>query len=128
MLIIRGAQLLRGCRNPQVRRLRCPPPLLRRRHLLHIPPPGRRQAQEGADLPVRPAAGGPAHGLQLERDPRGADAQLPPAGERGAAGARAEGGAEPYPAGGVRAFAEWYRAFQDRDGELGSHGWDLGCR
>jgi len=124
-----GTRLLHRCRNPQVRRLRGAAALLRCRHLLLLPPAGRCQAQEGADLPLRAAAGGPAHGVQLERDTRGADAQLPPAGERGAAGARGEGGAreeDPNTAGRVGAVAERDRAVEDRNGELGADGWDIG--
>lgn len=120
-----GTRLLRRCRNPQVRGLRGAAPLLRCRHLLQFPPAGRCQAQEGADLPVRAVAGGPAHGVELERDARGADSQLLPAGERGAAGARGEGGEreeDPNPSGRVGAVTQRDRAFEGRNGELGADG------
>jgi len=124
-----GTRILRRCRNPQVRGLRGAAPLLRCRHLLHLPPAGRCKAQEGADLPVRAAAGGLAHSVELERDARGADAQLLPAGERGAAGERGEGGEreeDPNTAGRVGAVAERDRAVEGRNGELGADGWDIG--
>jgi hypothetical protein len=74
----------------------------RRRHLLLLPVPRRRAAQEGRALQVRAAARRPPRRLQLERHPRGAHPRPPPAGfgpgPPGRARRRAQGPTQAPPA------------------------------